>query len=172
MNVDRPEAMRVAASDASVSDRIRILDAAGYPRAEIARLIGRRYQHVRNVLEGDKLRRTTVAGVATGGVGETGRRFEGACAVPEIEDRGGGAYRLSVREDGSVVLPPAVRAAFGLTGPGSVMARLDGEEFKVIGAATALRRVQERLKPYRRTERPLASDELIAERRSGEMWGD
>ncbi len=40
----------------TVSDKIRKLDDAGYPRAEIARLLNKRYQHVRNVLEGDRLR--------------------------------------------------------------------------------------------------------------------
>ena len=37
----------------TVSDRIRALDAAGIQRADIARFLGKRYQHVRNVLEGD-----------------------------------------------------------------------------------------------------------------------
>ncbi len=37
-------------ADLSVSDKIRALDALGVPRAEIARLLGKRYQHVRNVL--------------------------------------------------------------------------------------------------------------------------
>lgn len=34
----------------NISDRIRKLDRLGMPRAEIARLLGKRYQHVRNVL--------------------------------------------------------------------------------------------------------------------------
>ena len=42
------------ASTASVSDKIRALAAAGYSRADIARMLGKRYQHVRNVLEADK----------------------------------------------------------------------------------------------------------------------
>jgi hypothetical protein len=35
----------------NISDRIRALDRLGMPRAEIARQLGKRYQHVRNVLE-------------------------------------------------------------------------------------------------------------------------
>ena len=38
---------------ATVSDKIRALAAAGYARADIARHLGKRYQHVRNVLEED-----------------------------------------------------------------------------------------------------------------------
>jgi len=36
------------------SDAIRRLDTWGYARADIARILGKRYQHVRNVLEGDR----------------------------------------------------------------------------------------------------------------------
>ncbi|MDZ4372554.1 MAG: AbrB/MazE/SpoVT family DNA-binding domain-containing protein [Phenylobacterium sp.] len=163
--MDRVEAMRVAASDATISDKIRALHAAGYPRAEIARLLGKRYQHVRNVLEGDKLRRTAGVG-ETPGVAETSRPFEGPYVPRDVEDRGGGAYRLTVRPDGSILLPDAVRAAFGVSGGGSVMARLVGDEFKLISAATAWRRIDELMAPYRWKGGPMASDELIAERRA------
>ena len=44
---------RVVASEDTVSNKIRALAAGGVPRAEIARLLGKRYQHVRNVLEDD-----------------------------------------------------------------------------------------------------------------------
>lgn len=37
----------------SISDKIRELNDMGVARAEIARLLGKRYQHVRNVLTGD-----------------------------------------------------------------------------------------------------------------------
>ncbi|UYN99252.1 MAG: hypothetical protein KIT02_15230 [Devosia sp.] len=37
----------------SVADKIRELDGKGVSRAQIARLLGKRYQHVRNVLERD-----------------------------------------------------------------------------------------------------------------------
>ena len=50
---DSQDAARIIVSAATVADKIRALDAAGHPRAEIARLLGKRYQHVRNVLEGD-----------------------------------------------------------------------------------------------------------------------
>jgi len=49
-------APQIVASSATVSDKIRALNEAGYSRAEIAKLLGKRYQHVRNVLEADKIR--------------------------------------------------------------------------------------------------------------------
>lgn len=161
--MDKARALRiVAAPSVSVSDKIRALDAAGYPRAEIARMLDKRYQHVRNVLEADKLR-AAPRSEAQGGVAEPASRFESALAR-EVEDRGGGQYRLVVREDGSVILPPAVRAAFGIRGRGAVMARFEGDTFKLVTAATALREIDELLQPYR-TEGASWADELIAERR-------
>ena len=40
----------------TVSDRIRYLNAKGYTRSEIAKFLGKIYQHVRNVLENDAIR--------------------------------------------------------------------------------------------------------------------
>jgi len=42
---------RLLEGKTTVAAKIRALAAAGYPRAEIARMLGKRYQHVRNVLE-------------------------------------------------------------------------------------------------------------------------
>lgn len=158
--MDRLQA--IVTSQDTVSAKIRALDAAGIPRAEIARLLGKRYQHVRNVLEGDKLR--DGAGDLGGGVAETSRTFAGAYVPRDVEDRGGGAYRLTVRPDGSVMLPETIRAAFDVKGGGSVLARLEGDEFKLISAATAWRRIDELMAPYRQ---PGSSwvDDFIEERR-------
>ena len=158
----------IVATAMSVSDKIRALNTAGYPRAEIARLLGKRYQHVRNVLEADKLQSKTRPGGFERnamGVAESASRYESP-TFPDVEARSGGAFRLTVRGDGSIVLPPAVREAFGIDLPGVVMARLEGDEFKIISTATAMRRVEEILKPFRWTGGPFASDELIAERRA------
>ena len=162
--METDEVARLVAASITVSDKIRTFDAAGYSRAEIARLLGKRYQHIRNVLEGDKLRATSER-VPAHGVAETSRPFDGAQAPRDFEDRGGGAYRLAVRIDGSVVLPEAVRLAFGLRGVGAVMARLEGDEFKLVSTATAWRRIDERMAPYKWKGGRMASDDLIAERR-------
>ena len=165
--MDSADVARIVGSAMTVSDKIRTLNTAGYPRAQIARLLGKRYQHVRNVLEADKLSRPEAGQAATGGVAEGARPFERAPHQPrEIEDRGGGVYRLVVRDDGSVVLPPAIREAFGLSGRGAVMARLEGDEFKLYSGATAWRRIDALMAPYKWQGGPLASEELIADRRA------
>lgn len=152
--MDRTKAMRVVASDATVSDKIRALDAAGYPRAEIARLLGKRYQHVRNVLEADKLQASRRAqdngSTAGGGVEDAGRTFERT-------------YRLDVNREGWVYLPPEVRAVVG-GGNGVLIADLLEDRLVILSGRAAARRVQERLQPYMGGASLV--DELIAERRA------
>jgi bifunctional DNA-binding transcriptional regulator/antitoxin component of YhaV-PrlF toxin-antitoxin module len=158
------EVARIVGSAMSVSDKIRALDVAGQPRAEIARLLGKRYQHVRNVLEADRVRASSAE---PSGVAEEGAAFLAASAAPygpDIQSRGGGIYRLAVRADGSILLPQEVREAFEVGGGGVVMAHLEGDEFKLVSAATALHRVQEALRPYLSGD-VSAVDELIADRR-------
>lgn len=171
------DAARIVASRATVSDKIRALNAAGYPRAEIARLLGKRYQHVRNVLEGDKVGRAVSAAT---GVAEEPAVFErddgrpagrrpSPTARPEFQDRGRGVFRLSVRPDGSVLLPPAVLEALELKGGSGVIARLEGDTLILDGAKETLRKIRELIPTWRPGE-PLASDELIAERRREAVW--
>lgn len=166
--MDKSDVVRIVASDMTVSDKIRRLDEAGYPRADIARALGKRYQHVRNVLEGDRVGRDAAP---IRDLAESGRRFEGASPERDVEDRGRGAYRLVVHEDGSVVLPSAVREAFGIAGRGVVMAKLKGDAFELVSVTTALRRIDEMLAPYRK-EGVSWADELIAERRREQLRED
>lgn len=174
---DARDAARIVASQATVSDKIRALNAAGYPRAEIARLLGKRYQHVRNVLEGDKVGRAALAAI---GVAEEpavferdderpGRRPSPAPLRPEFADRGRGIFRLSIRPDGSVLLPPAVLEALELKGGSGVIARLEGDTLILDGAKETLRKIRQLIPPWQPGE-PLASDELIAERRREAVW--
>jgi hypothetical protein len=154
----------VRASEMTLADKIRALSARGLPRAEIARRLGKRYQHVRNVLEADRFLQEAQR---SAGVSETGAPYATAGVVErDVQDRGEGAYRLVVRDDGSVVLPPAVREAFGIHGRGAVMARFEGDELKLISTATAWRRIDAIMEPYRWRGGPMASEELIAERRA------
>lgn len=52
---------KILADEATVSGQIRALARRGWSRADIARALGKRYQHVRNVLEDDKRRTPAVA---------------------------------------------------------------------------------------------------------------
>ncbi len=43
----------------NVSDQIRFLNKEGFARADIARILQKRYQHIRNVLEQDKISKSS-----------------------------------------------------------------------------------------------------------------
>lgn len=174
---DPADTARIVASTATVADKIRALNVAGHSRAEIARLLGKRYQHVRNVLEGDKVGRAAgrQPGVSEGAAVFTrdeegpGRRPFSAPPRPEFEDRGKGVFRLAIRPDGSVLLPPAVLEVLELKGGSGVIGKLDGDTFILDGARETLRKFRELAPPWQPGE-PLWSDELIAERRREAAW--
>lgn len=84
--------------------KIRALDAIGVPRADIARFLGIRYQHVRNVLTRE--RPATSVGVA-----EAVAPFEGD--APEVV----------VEPDGRITISPAAAGALG-AGPGEALVAL------------------------------------------------
>jgi bifunctional DNA-binding transcriptional regulator/antitoxin component of YhaV-PrlF toxin-antitoxin module len=142
-------------SDATVADKIRALAAAGYPRAEIARLLGKRYQHVRNVLEGDKLAPGMAEGDAT--------PFEPK--VHPTEWRGGGVFRMEMDAAGRLALPKEVIEAWGLKAGSVIMGHLDGEAIELIDGLTAARRVRERFQQRFPPDGTSWADELIADRR-------
>jgi antitoxin component of MazEF toxin-antitoxin module len=151
----RDDVDAILSSRMTVSDKIRALDAAGYARAEIARLLDKRYQHVRNVLEGDKLSRAQ--GPARG-VEERSADWSGLQV-------GDGVHRLVVDETGAVRLPAAVREALGLRAGGVAVAELQGDRLMLLSAAAAAQRARDlvtglALHPDRRL-----SEELLEERR-------
>lgn len=148
-----PDVERLVASHATVAGKIRALAAAGYSRAEIARLLGKRYQHVRNVLE--EPGQAAASQPAPQGLAEGDARAF-------VHDRPA-TYRLTVR-NGTVTLPPDVLEALGAGPNGVIIAELDGEFFKIISVPESVRRIQERLRPYRRPGVSIV-DELIADRR-------
>jgi bifunctional DNA-binding transcriptional regulator/antitoxin component of YhaV-PrlF toxin-antitoxin module len=167
--VDRDHLDAIVRPHSTVSARIRALAAAGVPRAEIARFLGKRYQHVRNVLEDDAQRAGGgyVLGKADlGGVREDGARFEDTANEPEwVERRGMDAYWLRPRADGSVVLPREVAEALGLTSGRRVFARWKDDRLEIVSAATAMAQAREIVRRHVPPGVSLA-DELIVERRA------
>jgi hypothetical protein len=142
----------------TVSDKIRALDAAGAPRAEIARFLGKRYQHVRNVLvEGPRKEGFTVGRVEFGDVREApDRNF--------VLDSDAPILRLSIGQDGTVQLPPAAFKALGLRPGGVAIAELQGDRLTVFSVAESIRRVQQMVRELVPGDHSLA-DALIADRR-------
>jgi len=140
----------------TVSDKIRTLDRAGVPRAEIARMLGKRYQHVRNVLEADKL-------TAPPGVHAAGRLGVEEAAAPYSPGLSH-ICRLVVGPRGALTLPDQIMAAMGLGAGDVLMGELEDGRLVLTDGVTAARRARERLRALLPPGDSLV-DELIADRR-------
>jgi hypothetical protein len=169
MPEDRARLDAIAASHASVADKIRALAAAGVPRADIARFLGKRYQHVRNVLEDDTQR--AAGGFVLGraelsGVREDAPQFD---PLPDerqwVERRAPGAYWLRPQPDGRLVLPREVAEALGVTDGRRVFATFAGGRLEVVSSETAMAEARAMVRRYIPPGANLA-DELVADRRA------
>lgn len=169
---DRLEA--IAGPHATVADKIRALASAGVPRADIARFLGKRYQHVRNVLEGDA--QSGGGGYVLGRADLSGVSDQSAIYRDEeddraaIEKRGPGVYWLRVRSDGSLPLPAEFVAALEATPGRRVFAQLKDGEVTVRSGAAAAQRAREIVRKYAPANSGSVVDEFLAERRA--MWGE
>ena len=124
------------------SDKIRALDAAGFDRATIARFLGIRYQHVRNVL-----------GPLPSATPPTKDREE-----PQVL-----CGRSSFDESGRLSLPLPLLEKLGMP-PGAVVPwRVEGGEVILMNAAAAVRHAQDRISAEV-TSAESATDALRAER--------
>jgi AbrB family looped-hinge helix DNA binding protein len=133
----------------TTSAKIRALDAQGVPRADIARQLNIRYQHVRNVLEHDRLKKTKVADTSgsAGGV-------SGADA----------SIKTKLGPDGRIVVPAAYRESLGLKEGDVLYARLENGEIVLLTPKAAMRRAQEIVRRFVPDSVSLV-DELIEDRR-------
>jgi len=165
--LDPQEIQRLADAQASVSDKIRALDRAGLNRAEIARFLSKRYQHVRNVLEADKLKGH--------GNPDPSRYHQVGTQQPQIgvNDGGGGSgesrapaafFRLTAERDGSLVLPRHVLEAFGAAAGEVLIGVAQPGEIVLRTAAASLSRAQELIRALIPGDDSLA-DSLVADRR-------
>ena len=137
-------------SGATVSDRIRALDRSGHSRAEIARLLGKRYQHVRNVLEADKLKASMPADTPMP-----------AKPRGKVVTR----FRFIVGEGGTLTLDAEAQAALGVKPGGVVIGLMRGESMMLTEGMASARRAQELTMKYT-TPGVSMVDALIAERRA------
>lgn len=154
-----PHIESLLADCTTISARIRTLAAAGYPRAEIARLLGKRYQHVRNVLEGPGAPRMTSPKAAP----PSGMAEREPAGFTYDRPRTYQTYQLEIR-DGLIALPNEVLAALGAGPNGMLSAELDGEFFKIISVKESVRRVQNWVSSFAPPGVSVV-DEFIADRR-------
>jgi len=137
------EMRRVVTGIEGVSAKIRALGAAGYERADIARFLGKRYQHVRNVLEAEKVKSSPDSDVRYG---------ENPTA------------KVRVGPDGRIVIPAAMRDALQLAENDVLFARIEDGELRLSTASRMQMRVNEALREFIPVGVSLV-DELIAERK-------
>lgn len=147
----------VASSSLSVSDKIRRLAAAGYSRRQIADLVERSYQQVRQVLVEDE-RRAKRRGQAPQGVSE------GPAPAPSPPAAEVGIYRFPIGAAGEIVLPEVLEKALGLYRGGIVVAEFDGERLVIMSSSAALEQAQAYVRSLNIPQGVSLADELIADR--------
>jgi bifunctional DNA-binding transcriptional regulator/antitoxin component of YhaV-PrlF toxin-antitoxin module len=141
----------------TVADEIRALAAQGLSRAEIARRLGKSYQHVRNVLEGDRLQ--AAAKLST----EEASQWPG---VAEPSATFGRTLRLNVEEGGVVRLPPEMRSVLGARDGGVLIVELGEDRATILSARAAMAKIRALVSSLNIDPKRVLSEELIAERRA------
>lgn len=158
MPVDPIRMAEIAEPHATVSGKIRALAAAGYARADIARFLGKRYQHIRNVLIDEQF---VTKGPATESAGLSGVREAERPFDLAVE---GGVIRLPIDADGAIRLPIFVQNALGLRPGGVVIAELKADALVLFSIRESIRRAQAMVRELLPTSESLA-DSLIEDRR-------
>lgn len=180
---DQDRMRNISAPHATVADKIRSLAAAGYPRADIARFLGKRYQHVRNVLQddaqsggqsSDNTSGSYVLGKADlSGVREDPRPFERDRAADDnatyIDRRSATAFWIEVKPDGTLPLPPEIIEVLAGRPGERVFAEITDCRVTLMSWQAAQDEVDAGMAKYVRPGRRL-SDELVEDRRSGKLW--
>jgi len=119
----------------------------GKPRADIARTLGIRYQHVRNVLERDKARAAKI--------------------VAKQRDESGyplQSQKIKIGPDGRVVIPASFRDALGLDEGDVLFARMESGEIHLLTPKAAAQRARAIVRQFV-PEGVSLVDELIEDRR-------
>lgn len=159
-----PDPQGIAASQPTISGRIRALHAAGYSRSQIATLVGRSYQQVRQVLKNDERRAGAHAlppgATPTGPHGMT----EDARAFQPPNAQATALYRLDVNATGVLDLPEGLRMALKVTQGGHLLAQVNADgSVRLVNGSEGLRQARQLVQSLVPSGRSLA-DELVAER--------
>lgn len=149
MQANPTEMKRIVEGLPTISAKIRALDAAGYMRADIARYLGKRYQHVRNVLVRSQPKSEVV---------------RDQCFVPD-EPGNVGSQRIRILANGRIVIPAKMRSAMLIDASGYLTARVVEGELRMLTPKAAVLKLQKRMRE-KVPEGVSVVDDLIAERRA------
>lgn len=136
----------------SKSAKIRALDSAGYKRADIARFLDIRYQHVRNVLIQGPPKYERLAVAAEADVRET---------IPGANDRS----KVKIGPGGRIVIPAAFRQAMEAEEGDTLVATIDEDGIVRLASASAAIRMAQRIVCAAVPADVSLSDSLIEDRR-------
>jgi hypothetical protein len=139
----------IADRHATIAGKIRALAAADYPRADIARALGRSYQQVRNVLEQDKVR--AKASTSESGVSKSPATYE-----TEVDEAFRAKYLPTMR---------LMEAMGWRTDGGVIIAEAREDGLFLMSSDASMRRVQAMVAEFIPPGGPSIVDELIADRR-------
>ncbi|HRK25364.1 MAG TPA: AbrB/MazE/SpoVT family DNA-binding domain-containing protein [Beijerinckiaceae bacterium] len=140
------EIQRTIDSMTTVSDKIRALAGYDLPRADIAKALGIRYQHVRNVLVRDEEKAS-----------------ESDAGGDESADKDAPAY-VRLGPGGRVVIPAAIREALGLKENEQLLIEVTDGEVRLVPYAKVIRKVQALVRKHVPEDVSLV-DALLRERR-------
>lgn len=144
----------VTAGAASKNEKIRILDAAGYTRSQIAKFLGLSYQRVDNTLR---------------------QKRPGAWTAPDLPPRPGTVAaepdappyaRIVVEPDGRIVVPAWLSRVLELPPGSTVPHRVADGEIHLLGRSAGLRYAQDLVAELCARDGSVWSEELIASRRA------
>jgi hypothetical protein len=140
------------------SEKIRTLGRKGVPTADIARFLGIRYQHARNVLNDAGLQHG-------GGMAEEMPVLETKMLPPlEAASCGRHSVWVDVDADGRLQIPTEMLARAGLTGRDRLFIKPTERGFEVLTRQGAMARMKEISAPLVRSGVSLV-DEFLAEKR-------
>jgi AbrB family looped-hinge helix DNA binding protein len=143
----------------TTADKIRALDEAGFERADIARFLDKRYQHVRNVLVAPHPARNKAAKA------DFSPRDENSVAEGESRRAARLKAKVQIGAGGRVVIPADMRAAMGVAEGDTLVARVVDGEFRLMSRDVAVRLAQNLVRQFVPAGVSLV-DQLVEERRS------
>lgn len=142
LDMIRQQGFREAGQRGSTAAKIRALAAQGRSRADIARALGIRYQHVRNVLVRDEQKKAKT-------------QSADAATLPA---------KIRVAADGSAVVPAKAVEMLGVKQGDVLFVRVQSDEIHLLTRAAVARRVQSMAREFVPAGVSLV-DELLDERR-------
>jgi AbrB family looped-hinge helix DNA binding protein len=191
LSADQKRKMDGVAHDAPTkSAAIRALWRAGFERADIARYLDIRYQHVRNVIvqaesadvgavhvlretgqsdfvgqtKADRIRALHAQGMSRGEIArELGISYQHVYNT--LKRASAGPETVTVGPDGRIVIPVQFRRALQIEPGDKVRLQMEDGELRVIGRMAAIEQAQALVRKFV-PEGVSLSDELIADRRA------